>query len=259
MKYLASDLDGTLIHDNCISKEDIEAIKEFKSKGNKFIISTGRELKGIKSTFDQYPELEYDYIVACNGAMIYDSKDQLISKNTIDKATAEKIYEQFKESNDVTFACGFGDGHYIVGLKENHGLKEELFSYAKQMTEDEFYSEDRQYEMLGLICRDEDAKLAEQFVPLIKEVAPDKIEVFRNQYFIDIAALNCTKGEGIKSVLEIEKANLENLITIGDSMNDVSMLCITPNGFTFNNAEDAVKEVATHYVDSVAECIKKNK
>lgn len=257
MKYFASDLDGTLIHDNKISQLDIDAINEFRAKGNKFIVATGRELKGIKGTFSEYPDLKYDYIVACNGAIIYDENDNIIAKRTINKETAEKIYEAFKEHNDVTFACGFGDGHYIVGLKENMGIKQEILDYARHMSEEEFYLQQEEYEMLGFICRDENAKLAEEVIPLIKNVAGKDVEVFRNQYFIDMAALNCTKGEGIKSILNIEGASVEDVATIGDSMNDISMLCITPNGFTFNNAEEAVKEVASHCVDSVAEAIKK--
>ena len=56
MKYLASDLDGTLFqHDKTIRKEDIEAIINFKEKGNKFIVSTGRGVEGIKEGFKNYP------------------------------------------------------------------------------------------------------------------------------------------------------------------------------------------------------------
>ena len=50
-KYLASDLDGTLLQeDHTIRKEDVQAILRFKEEGNKLIISTGR-LEGIKRAF----------------------------------------------------------------------------------------------------------------------------------------------------------------------------------------------------------------
>lgn len=257
MKYLASDLDGTLIHDNKISQKDIDAINKFREAGNKFIVATGRGLHGIKKAFEEHSDITYDYLVACNGSIIYDKDDNIISKKVISKETAEKLYKSFKDHNDATFACGFGDGHYIVGLKENMGIKDEVLEYAKQLTEEEFYANERECEMVGFICRDEDAKIAEQIVPLIEDVIKGEVEVFRNQFFIDIAPINCTKGEGIKSILEIEAASTEDVITIGDSLNDLSMLCITENGFTFNNAEDVVKEVASHCVDSVAECIEK--
>ena len=48
MKILASDLDGTLIVNNNISKENIEAIHRLKENGGKFIISTGRTFNGVK-------------------------------------------------------------------------------------------------------------------------------------------------------------------------------------------------------------------
>ena len=51
MKYLASDLDGTLIHNGEISKEDIDAILKLKARGYKFIISTGRSIRSIEEVF----------------------------------------------------------------------------------------------------------------------------------------------------------------------------------------------------------------
>ena len=52
MKILASDLDGTLIIDNKISKENIEAIHRLKESGGKFVVSTGRTLNGVKKVIE---------------------------------------------------------------------------------------------------------------------------------------------------------------------------------------------------------------
>ncbi|MGL5085102.1 MAG: HAD family hydrolase, partial [Clostridium sp.] len=58
MKYLASDLDGTLVHNGEISKADRDAIINLKAKGYKFIVSTGRSLRGIEEAFKNYPEIK---------------------------------------------------------------------------------------------------------------------------------------------------------------------------------------------------------
>ena len=255
MKFFASDLDGTLIHDNKISNEDVEAIKKFREEGNRFIVATGRAFESIKQVFSEYEGLDYDYIVACNGAIIYDSNDNIISKKTISKEVAHRIYKAFKENEKLVFACGFGEGHHLVELKENSGIRKEILENAKLIKEEEFLALEKEYETIGFICINEDVVTAEGFVELVKKEAMNEVEVFRNQFFLDIAPLSCTKGEGIKAILEIENASLENIATIGDSMNDVSMIHITNYGFTFNNAEESVKRVASHHVDSVAEAI----
>ena len=74
MKILASDLDGTLIVNNNISKENIEAIHRLKENSGKFVISTGRTFNGVKNIIDTYP-LEYDYLSLCNGGLIIDKNN----------------------------------------------------------------------------------------------------------------------------------------------------------------------------------------
>ena len=48
-KILFSDFDGTLFFKEGFHQEDIEAIKTFQSKGNKFALCTGRPLGGVNA------------------------------------------------------------------------------------------------------------------------------------------------------------------------------------------------------------------
>ena len=81
MKLLACDLDGTLVETekNFIRKDNIEAIKKLRKEGHKFIVSTGRDIKGIKSIFKDNKEIEFDYLVLCNGALILDNNFNFLS------------------------------------------------------------------------------------------------------------------------------------------------------------------------------------
>ena len=56
-------------------------------------------------------------------------------------------------------------------------------------------------------------------------------------------------------ILELEGEDKENLYTIGDSFNDLSMLKITPNGYTFNRVEDELKKHVNNLTDNVYELI----
>ena len=91
MKYLACDLDGTLLRENqTISRENLEAIVNFKEAGNKFVISTGRNVDSIYDLFNDYPEIEYDYIVACNGAVVLDNNKDIILNKYINEVILHK-------------------------------------------------------------------------------------------------------------------------------------------------------------------------
>ena len=54
MKLLVSDYDGTLKSDIKNLMVNIEAINEFRKKGNHFSIATGRDYYSIKKEIDKY-------------------------------------------------------------------------------------------------------------------------------------------------------------------------------------------------------------
>ena len=83
MKILASDLDGTLIREQKISKKDLEALKKLKQNGHKVIVSTGRTLSGVESVFKDFP-FEYDYLVLCNGGLVLNKNNDVIHEKSID-------------------------------------------------------------------------------------------------------------------------------------------------------------------------------
>lgn len=72
MRYhvLATDYDGTLAHDGCVSNETIEALKRFVASGRRLILVSGRELPALKSVFS---ELQlFHWVVAENGGLLYE-------------------------------------------------------------------------------------------------------------------------------------------------------------------------------------------
>ena len=56
-------------------------------------------------------------------------------------------------------------------------------------------------------------------------------------------------------ILEDEKFNTDDIYTVGDSFNDVSMFNITKNSYTFNESEDLVKPHANNLIDYVHEIV----
>ena len=129
--------------------------------------------------------------------------------------------------------------------------------FQEIISKEDALKEKRKYTTISLFARDKSIKRAQIVRDKIAKMYEGKLEVFRNQFFIDIAPKECSKGNGINRVLEIDGGHVDKLYTIGDSFNDISMFEITKNSFTFNNAEEEVKAKANNYVDSVSECIEK--
>ena len=71
MKIAASDFDGTLNDkDTGISPENVAAIKEWQSEGNKFGLVTGRNLELTKLGLEGY-DIKLDFYVGLNGAVVW--------------------------------------------------------------------------------------------------------------------------------------------------------------------------------------------
>jgi len=257
VKYLASDLDGTLLQeDHTIRKEDVQAILRFKEEGNKLIISTGRPLEGIKRAFKNYPEIEYDYVVACNGSVVLDKNDNIIYNNYINPETAKLIFKDIVDDKNM-FIHFENDGE-VYSIESEIKVENEIgIMFSNILPKEVVLKEDGKYTMISAMAIDEDINAAEEMKNNLIEKYGQDVEAFRNQIFVDIAPKNCSKGIALKSLSEKIGINLEDLYVIGDSYNDISMFEITDKSFTFTYAEDGVKKQANNIVNSVAECINK--
>ncbi|MEG0856791.1 MAG: Cof-type HAD-IIB family hydrolase [Terrisporobacter sp.] len=255
MKYLASDLDGTLIHNGEIRKEDIDAIVKLKDRGYKFIISTGRGIKSIEEVFSKHPEVKYDYIVGCNGSIVLDKNRNIVHEAYISNEIGGDLLKDFIDEDKCCTHFESENENYLVDPVNTEDVSEFMNHFKEVISKEDTLNGNRKYSMISLFARDKCVKRAQLVRDKIADKYGDKLEAFRNQYFIDIAPKGCSKGAGINKVLELDGGNVDNLYTIGDSLNDISMFKITKNSFTFNNAEESVKVEANNYVDTVEECI----
>ncbi len=71
---LASDFDGTLADEEFVSERVVSALRRFRGSERRLILVTGRELVDLRKIL---PQVElFDYIVAENGATIYDPRER---------------------------------------------------------------------------------------------------------------------------------------------------------------------------------------
>lgn len=69
-------------------------------------------------------------------------------------------------------------------------------------------------------------------------------------YYCDITSKKVSKGNAVKRICEYLKIKPEEIITIGDGENDISMFEITPNSIAMGNSSKQVKEKAKYETKS---------
>lgn len=257
MKILASDLDGTLIRDEKISKKDLDALKRLKENNHKVIVSTGRTLSGIESVFRDFP-FEYDYLVLCNGGLVLNKENEIIHRKSINYDVKDNIIKDFY--NDGTLLMYYDDGNetYLINnssVKVSVSAQDFVESFSNRAEIDEALSIKGTYQMMSVFDTSGSIEKCEYIKNQIIDKYGEYVEAYRNQCFIDIVPKGCSKGNGIMMILEDEKVDTDNVYTVGDSFNDISMFNITKNSYTFNEAEELVKPHANNLVDYVHEVI----
>lgn len=249
MELFVTDLDGTLLHKEYdVKNSTTELIKEMQRNGIKIAAATGRILRGVRFLKEELG-LNLDYYVLGNGSVVTDSDFNIIYRRSIDYKTIRALYDYL----DSIPLKGFRNAltneniYCLTGKPEND----------KPFFQDSGIDEIEGREVVSFVANYEGRD-----IKAIEEIAADMkrkftgVEVFQNKYFIDVAPKGSSKAAGIKTVME-KLGDVKKLYTIGDSYNDIPMLQMTENSFTFHSSPEIVRENAGIVVSDFDECIKK--
>lgn len=253
IKYIFCDLDGTLYH-NGISKEDAKAIELIENEGIKFNIATGRifpqAVRMIKNSINMN-----GYYICENGSYIYDNDGNLVFKGTIDDNIVKKVIAAY-DSDEATMYFKYNGK--VVLLEENEFFK----IYTNEYIVDKEFSNKDTYDDLvgniGIVSQniDELYRIESFFI----EEFNDVLDIyFSSEHTLNLVPKGVSKDEAIKSVCKILGADLDEIATIGDSPNDISMLKTTKYSFAMENSRKEVIDSATYTAKSVSDVILKIK
>ncbi len=258
MKYrlIASDLDGTLLSDSAeVSKENFEAIRKITEAGVLFVPVTGRAMYEMPRDVVECENIRYT--VSSNGAVIFDKLTGEKITHCFTKERFKQIFSLLK-NYQVTMTI-----HYDQkSITDANKVSDEAFDYycvndyyrkhirtTNEMIEnfDEFFSEEREAEMLSIFFRYED-ELNECYKAL--EAMGDVDITASTKGNLEIIRKGALKGAALVKLAEKLEVPLSEAIAVGDSRNDLSMLAEAGLGLAASNAIDIVKEAADQVICS---------
>lgn len=257
-KLLASDIDGTLFVDGKVDNKSIEYIKKFRENGHAFLLSTGRNLGGVKHLLKEY-DLEPDGFIVCNGAVVLDKELNVIHNELIDDNILKQIFEEAKDNTEYNFYFSDSENLYVVKGYNSHPMLSMADVEEKMnvvfIDEKDFYKNTYQVNIIGIDIKDNSIEKAKEKINVLQEKFEDKLSMYRNHSFIDIVAKGASKSDGISKVLKAYGVEEDNVFVIGDSWNDLSMFEKYKNSYTFTYAEDELKPHANNIVDNFYDCL----
>ena len=247
MKYkmFVADYDGTLGEaPNYISEENVKAINEYENAGGKFLVCTGREFGSIRNILNKYG-IKGD-IICCQGALIGDAQTGKVKQSYgMDKTDCVEIINWLVDKiGDNVAMVVTSNGLYINKQNKYTDYYQHLTSLegklapdlAKTVMESNF----EVYKIM-VIC---DVSYS---LEIIDDFNAKKSKYVANsgaKGLVEIINPVNNKGRALKTYAESLGVSPEEIITVGDSTNDLSLMEYGFYGVAVGDGNDKLKAKA---------------
>jgi len=219
-KLIALDMDGTfLTEDKTVSQQNREAIEAAAAAGVTVMFATGR---GIQNVLPYIEELDLQApIVTVNGSEVWAAPGKLHHRSILDMRLVNDMHRLALEHDTWYWAYAVGE----IFNKETWAND----IAGKQWLKFGYYYED--IDVLEVIRK--------------KLTGWDALEITNSHpYNIELNPKGIHKASGIRQVCGLLGIDMSQVIAMGDSLNDVSMIREAGLGVAMGNAQDEVKELA---------------
>lgn len=241
-KLIALDMDGTTCaYMGKLVDENIAPIIEAQTKGIKIVFATGRPpLISIIDAKTLQMDKYSPYIVAFNGACVMDiNTQQIVFANTIDAHLVKQVFTIGQEEK-VNLWCYSSDLNLVVANFDYTTSSEtEYFQGEFKMWDEVETAEISAFKFLAFNVTN-DSNFVKRVRSLNVEVAVDA----KNK--AEINAPNIGKHVGLEWICNQWNIKVSEVIAMGDSANDYSMIKWAGFGVAMGNAQEMVKNVADY-------------
>lgn len=260
IKLAATDLDGTLISSNGeISNENFEAMENAMNNGLYVVPTTGRSFYEMPESLRE--KNTYTHCICSNGAVIFDRDGKEIWKSTFSKAETMELFsilseydtmiEVYTKGTPVTEKSKLTKESYIhYRVEENY---HDVLTSTRKGTEnlESFLTEnDEGAEMFNIFFSDMDER-KEAFERIGKL---NNVELTTSmESNMEILQRSVNKGSSLTMLCEKLNVKKEEVMAMGDSRNDLTLLSAAGTALAVANACDDLKQVADEVICSCDE------
>lgn len=282
IKLVAVDMDGTLLNDsNEISPKNVAAINKLKEKGIEFIICTGRNFNDAKIPVEN-AGISCDYI-CMSGAGIFNRYGNQLAHTPLSKVNVIQVFDILQQHNlynDILTNKGvyttvskeyLNDFFYndFMSMAVNFGIKKENFNKNIKRILSRIKHSASMEELLDRNTIIYKISTIHSNIELLKSLRKDlsafsQLSVVSSfPINIEITDIKAQKGLALKEYALGRNISMREVMAIGDSENDYSMLSMD-FGYTvaMGNADESIKNISkyttkTNLEDGVAWAIEK--
>lgn len=273
-KLIAVDLDGTMLNPyGVVTQKTKDVIQETINKGVEVVIASGRPIDSIQSIANEIGSNRY--FIAGNGALIYDIQNEKIIYDRF--LPKDKVLEIIKicEENSISYNVYTDQTILATALKYNvlyyqkENLKKEeskqtkisiienMYEYVKNKEEDKF---------LKMTICDDNKAIFQAVIRKLRKIKGIEVldvshmsrktikqgtqEITISYYYTEITLQNVDKWEALVYLIDQLNIKKEEVIAIGDNMNDKKMIQEAGFGVAMEGSTPLVTQVADYVTTS---------
>lgn len=268
-------MDGTLLNEKMeISNRVTDAILTAQQQGIEFAIATGRTIesgysfiqdKGIVSPF-----------IELNGARLFDEKGAIQFTHEMDQIDLERIFQiikYYKIPHEIITQNGsyssnssqeqfevykgiFKDINPSISKKE---LTNYVVDYMKkfkvnQVKDLNFLADDEETQVLKVLFNSPtNPEIFKEIEQEINKEANNLIVTSASNFNLEINHIDANKGQAVAEFAKMKGYQSDEVITIGDNINDLTMLEWADHSYAVQNGHDRAKKAASYLAPSHAD------
>ncbi|UCG55161.1 MAG: HAD family phosphatase [Dehalococcoidia bacterium] len=248
-KLLVVDVDGTIVDSNgAISYEDEKALTGVAAAGITVSLSTGRIIKACQKIIDR---LSLDgHHIFFDGALVSDpSQEEEIYCRPIERRLVKQAVD-FARANDIYLELYNATGFFAERRNWSDKIHYDFFGVESIITDFNDIWQRERIIKAEMVVRELGER---QQLELFKKEFEGKLRfsiarspAFPNIDFINIINPDVSKGEALRCLVTFLGLTMNEVIAIGDGLNDISLLEAAGLAVAMGNAFPEVKRVADY-------------
>jgi Cof subfamily protein (haloacid dehalogenase superfamily) len=247
VRLLLSDVDGTLVpNDKVLTSDSIAAVQALREADILFALTSARPPQGLAMFVE--PLALTTPLAAFNGGLICDREFNVLEEKTIDDNLVAGIVELLS-SHELSVWVYQGPDWYVLENQSAHVLHEATVCEFEPVVLADFSGVETGVTKIVGVSDDDRATGAASTA--MHERFGTRVLATRSQtYFVDVTHPEANKGNVVRYLSAMYDIAVEEIATIGDMHNDLSMFAVSGISIAMGNADDEVRGAANEVTSS---------
>ena len=250
-------MDGTLLDpSHRLSTITAACLQELSRSHIPYVVATGRHFKDVEPYLDQLPGLMAG--VLCNGGCLWQASAPRIYTQSLDRK-ALKLLMGEAASLECSMFVSFNDGEVYAEVSKNQEIREfqnkaRIYQFAREGLHARLGETSTHPYKVSFIGIHEHLREVSQTVQeLSSSSTPPMKTAFGLRMLLDVQPSHVSKASALASLCSSMGISSNDVIAVGDGMNDEEMIRWAGFGYVMGNAPDAMKQIARFVLPSNAD------